>query len=144
MSTANTTSTATMVSDAEIVREYGPGAIGEGAVHGVTFDGKLVWFARGPELVAFDPDAEAVVRELSEETGLRVEPGRLIGSVERPGPDGVTYDIHDYAATVTGGELSAGDDAADARWTTPAELRRLPTTDGLLEALTSWRVLPGG
>jgi hypothetical protein len=48
---------------AEIVREYGP--FGEGGVHGVTFDGKLVWFARDNELVAFDPDSEKVVRRLS-------------------------------------------------------------------------------
>ena len=89
-----------------------------------------------------ESDAEAVVRELVEETGLRVETGSLIGRVERPGPGGVTYDILDYAATVTGGLLTAGDDASDARWVTPAELRDLPTTDGLLEALTGWGVVP--
>ena len=32
------------MSQAEIVREYGP--FGEEGVHGVTYDGKLVWFAR--------------------------------------------------------------------------------------------------
>src|SRR4051812_30782746 len=93
------------------------------------------WSLPGGRVEAGESDAEAVVRELSEETGLRVEPGRLIGSVERPGPGGVTYDIHDYAAIVLGGELSPGDDAAEARWTPPAELRRLPTTDGLVEIL---------
>ena len=40
-----------------------------------------------------------------------------------------------------GGELSPGDDATEARWTTPAELRRLPTTDGLIETLTEWNVI---
>ena len=34
-------------------------------MHGVTFDGKLVWFARNDELVAFDPASERVVRRLS-------------------------------------------------------------------------------
>ena len=45
-----------------------------------------------------------------------MEPGRLVGTVERPGPGGTVFDIHDYAATVSGGLLAAGDDAADARW----------------------------
>jgi hypothetical protein len=51
------------VGEAEIVREYGP--FGEGGVHGVTFDGELVWFARDNELVAFDPESEKVVRRLA-------------------------------------------------------------------------------
>lgn len=47
---------------AEILGEYGP--FGDGGVHGVTFDGKLVWFARTGEIVAFDPETEKVVRRL--------------------------------------------------------------------------------
>jgi outer membrane protein assembly factor BamB len=47
-------------SEAEIVREYRP--LDDGAIHGVTFDGKLVWFAREGEIVGFDPEADAVVR----------------------------------------------------------------------------------
>jgi glutamine cyclotransferase len=46
--------------EAEVVHEYVP--LDEGHVHGVTFDGKLVWFARDGELVAFDPASEKVVR----------------------------------------------------------------------------------
>jgi outer membrane protein assembly factor BamB len=45
--------------DAEIVREYLP--IDHLPIHGVTFDGKLVWFARDNEVVAFDPGTEKVV-----------------------------------------------------------------------------------
>lgn len=52
--------TQTTTHQAEIIGEYRP--FGEGAVHGVTFDGKLVWFARDNELVAFDPDSEKVTR----------------------------------------------------------------------------------
>jgi ADP-ribose pyrophosphatase YjhB (NUDIX family) len=104
--------------------------------------GAGLWSLPGGRVEAGETDAAAVVRELREETGLEVTVGRLIGTVERPGPGGVTYDIYDYAATADGGDLRAGDDAADARWVTPAGLRSLPTTPGLLDALTGWGVLP--
>jgi glutamine cyclotransferase len=41
-------------SKAEIVSEYGPFP-GAETVHGVTYDGKHVWFASGDKLNAFDP-----------------------------------------------------------------------------------------
>jgi glutamine cyclotransferase len=49
---------------AEIVREYGPYP-GAPHVHGVTFDGARVWFARGEGIVALDPESGALVRELA-------------------------------------------------------------------------------
>ena len=104
--------------------------------------GAGLWSLPGGRAEPGESDEAAVVRELAEETGLNVVPGPLVGSVDRPGPDGTTYDIRDYAATVTGGTLRAGDDASEARWVTAGELRRLPTTNGLLEALTAWAVLP--
>jgi ADP-ribose pyrophosphatase YjhB (NUDIX family) len=88
-----------------------------------------------------EDDAAALVRELKEETGLDVVAGALAGSVDRPGPGGVVYEIHDYEARAVGGVLRAGDDAADARWVTAAELRELPLTGGLAEALESWGLL---
>jgi len=62
---AMTTSTKTKpsVGEAEVVREYVP--IDDQQIHGVTFDGEHVWFARNDELVAFDPEAGKVVRRLS-------------------------------------------------------------------------------
>ncbi|WP_131740531.1 NUDIX hydrolase [Actinomadura roseirufa] len=103
--------------------------------------GAGLWSIPGGRVEPGEGDAAAVARELAEETGLEVAVGRLVGSVDRPGPDGVTYEIHDYAATVTGGELRAGDDASDVRWVSPAGLRALPVTSGLLDALGSWGVL---
>ncbi|MDB4973509.1 MAG: WD40-like repeat protein [Myxococcaceae bacterium] len=47
-------------SSVEVAREYQP--LDQTAIHGVTFDGRLVWFARDGELVAFDPTSERVVR----------------------------------------------------------------------------------
>jgi outer membrane protein assembly factor BamB len=50
-------------SRAEIVKEVVP--IAGGKVHGVTFDGKLVWYARDDEIVGFDPEKNEVVRRLA-------------------------------------------------------------------------------
>ena len=41
-------------SAAQIIREYGPFP-GAAHVHGVSFDGRQVWFASGDRLNAFDP-----------------------------------------------------------------------------------------
>lgn len=49
---------------AEILREYGPYP-GILHVHGVSFDGARVWFARGEGIVAFDPDNGTLVREIA-------------------------------------------------------------------------------
>jgi 8-oxo-dGTP diphosphatase len=103
--------------------------------------GAGLWSLPGGRIEPGETDAEALVREMREETGLVIEAGQLIGTVRRPAQDGGILDIRDYAATVTGGTLRAGDDAADARWVAPGELETLPITEGLMEALTSWGVL---
>ena len=103
--------------------------------------GAGLWSIPGGRIEPGETDAEALVREMLEETGLTVQVGRLVGSVQRPGLDGTVIDIRDYAATVTGGTLAPGDDAADARWVDMAEMGSLEITEGLIEALTSWGVL---
>ena len=103
--------------------------------------GAGLWSIPGGRIEPGETDAEALVREMFEETGLAVEVGPLIGSVQRPGLDGAVIDIRDYAATVTGGALRPGDDAADARWVNVKDLGSLAITEGLIEALTSWGVL---
>jgi len=103
--------------------------------------GAGLWSIPGGRIEPGETDTEALVREMFEETGLAVKVGRLIGRVQRPGPNGTVIDIRDYAATVTGGMLRPGDDAADARWVETADLDSLEITEGLIEALTSWGVL---
>lgn len=104
-----------------------------------------LWSLPGGRVEPGEGDAEALRRELREETGLLVEVGPLAGTVDRPGPGGIVYEIRDYYATVlegtAGGVLAAGDDATDARWCPATELVRLPLTDGLLDTLVSWKVL---
>jgi glutamine cyclotransferase len=50
-------------SKADIIREYGPFPETE-AVHGVSFDGKNVWFASGDRLNSFDPGSGKTLRSL--------------------------------------------------------------------------------
>ncbi|MGI5167570.1 NUDIX hydrolase [Spirillospora sp. CA-253888] len=99
------------------------------------------WSIPGGRVEPGEADAAAVIREMREETGLRVAVGPLVGTVDRPGAAGVVYEIHDYAVTVTGGTLRAGDDAADARWFSPAEIAAAATAPGLVEALAGWGLL---
>ncbi len=103
--------------------------------------GAGLWSIPGGRVEPGETDAEALVREMHEETGLVVEVGPLIGRVQRPGLAGTIIDIADYAATVTGGTLRPGDDAADARWVDIADLAGLEITEGLIQALTDWGVL---
>jgi 8-oxo-dGTP diphosphatase len=104
--------------------------------------GKGLWSIPGGRIEPGETDEEAVVREVHEETGLVVTAGSFIGSVRRPaGQPGTELDIRDYLATITGGRLAAGDDADDVMWAAPADLRGLPLTAGLLDALLAWKAI---
>jgi 8-oxo-dGTP diphosphatase len=84
--------------------------------------------------------AEAVRREVEEETGLVVEVGGLAGVVERRYPPEFHYVILDYFVVVTGGTLRPGGDVTDARWATAGDFAALPLADGLAEALADFGV----
>ena len=85
---------------------------------------------------------EATVREVLEETGVPVLVGDLVGTVERDAPDGSVYVIYDFACTPSAqADPVAGDDADDAGWFTPEQLRGLECSPGLVEALVDWGVL---
>jgi ADP-ribose pyrophosphatase YjhB (NUDIX family) len=105
--------------------------------------GAGLWSLPGGRIEAGETDEEAVIREIREETGLIVVPGRLVGSVQRPGADGSVLVIRDYEAEITGGTLAAADDAADARWVDLQDLGGLPLTSGLADALAAWGVISG-
>jgi glutamine cyclotransferase len=66
-------------SAAEIVREYGPFP-GVDHVHGVTYDGRNVWFAAGDKLIELDPES-----------------GKTLHSIEVPAHAGTAFDgVHLY------------------------------------------------
>lgn len=105
---------------------------------------KGLWTIPGGKVEPGETDAEALTREIAEETGLAITVGALAGSVQRPGVPGTVYEIFDYDATLVdaSSQAHAADDAADLRWVFPAELATLPLTDGLVEALAAWGRLP--
>ena len=53
------------IQPAEVVREYGP-FDGAAQVHGVSYDGRHVWAATGPRIVAFDPASGETVRRIEQ------------------------------------------------------------------------------
>jgi len=65
-------------------------------------------------------------RETREETGVTVRVGDLLGVYSRPDRDPRGHNVTVlYGATPVRGTAVGGDDAAEARWFTPRELRAL-------------------
>lgn len=93
--------------DAEILREYGPFPKVE-RVHGVSFDGRRVWFASGDRLNVVDPDSGEVLRtidvaahagtafdgrhlfQIAEDRIHKIDPetGKVLASIPAPGGGG--------------------------------------------------------
>ena len=83
---------------------------------------------------------EAAEREAFEETGLTVEAGDVLEVfdsiyVEPEGRTKYHYVLVEFACRVTSGELVAGSDASEVRWTEEAELDRLVMQDSARKVL---------
>ena len=96
--------------------------------------GAGLWSSPGGRLEPRETLAQAVSREVREETGLIVEVGGLACVVERMADD-YHFVLLDYFARITGGTLAAASDARDARFVALDDIAALPTTDGLLDVL---------
>jgi 8-oxo-dGTP diphosphatase len=80
---------------------------------------------------------QAVLRELTEETGIEGTCGELLGWVERLSDDR-HFVILDFEVTaVSTADPVAGSDAAEARWVSQGELASMTLVDGLGEFLDS-------
>jgi acetyl-CoA carboxylase carboxyl transferase subunit beta len=101
------------------------------------------WSVPGGRVEPGETLVEAAQREAYEETGLEVRIGAELWSLTIPDGDR-TFEVHDFAASVTGGTLRAGDDADDVRWVRFDELEDLPLTDGLMHYLRAGGILPAG
>lgn len=129
--------------------------------------GALVWRQRGDELelavvhrgryddwslpkgkLADGESAPAGAhREVTEETGLRIELGRRLGqasyvvsspAAKRTGPKVVDF----WAARATGGEFMPNDEVDQLRWVSPAAARELLSYDFDRDILAAFTVLP--
>ncbi len=101
-----------------------------------------LWSLPGGRVEAGETLAEAVLRELAEETGLEGVCDELVGWVERMGPDH-HYVILDFAVTVLEPrEPKPGDDALEAEWVPLDQVAHRRLADGLAEFLHEHGIVP--
>jgi 8-oxo-dGTP diphosphatase len=100
--------------------------------------GKGLWTVPGGKVRWGEPMRDTASREAGEETGLEVSVGEVVwvGEIIDGGHHIV---IVDYAATVIGGDLRAGDDATEVSWVALSAVRGLPLTGTMHQLLDTLR-----
>ena len=98
------------------------------------------WAIPGGRLRLGETLQEGAEREIREETGIVICAGEPIFTCDslmrdEEGRVRFHYVIVDMAADYVSGEVRAADDALDARWVSPAELRYLTVTKSTLKLL---------
>jgi len=101
-----------------------------------------VWTLPGGVVEAGETLTEALIREVAEETGMRIEPVALAGHREVVvRDDGGRVSRHFvilcFASRWIHGEPTLNEELAEARWLRPAELTGFKTTDGLSEIVAA-------
>lgn len=93
------------------------------------------WSVPGGRVEAGETLAEALLRELREETGLEGVCGSLVGWVERIADDHHFVILDFWVTLLDDREPHAGDDAAEVAWVPLADVAERPLVDGLAEFL---------
>jgi mutator protein MutT len=100
------------------------------------------WSIPGGRVEEGETLAEAVVRELAEETGLEGVCDRLVGWVERIGDDHHFVILDFLVEVLEGRDPVAGDDAAEALWVPLPDVGDYPLVEGLAEFLHENGIIP--
>jgi 8-oxo-dGTP diphosphatase len=98
------------------------------------------WSIPGGVLEVGELVREAAIREAREETGLTVEPGKLLGVYDRVLRDAKKrvqyhYLLIDFLCRRVAGNLAAASDAAEVRWFTREELPELKLAEDTLDVI---------
>lgn len=101
---------------------------------------KGLWSLPGGALETGETLEQGVIREVREETGLKVEPVKVLEIFERiiRDADGAAeyhYVLIDYVCRIAGGKLGPGDDVSRVAWVARGELPAYRITPGTLPVI---------
>ena len=88
-----------------------------------------------------EPLADAVAREVREETGIDVEPGAFAGFLEWFHADSHFVILDFFATADDNPPIVAGDDVDEVRWVPLDAIAQLKCTPRFVETLTAWGVI---